>query len=133
MREVNEAQRWLEQATQDLKWTRLLLKEGGFHLVCFLSQQVAEKALKALLYAKGEEMVLGHSVERLITHASQYVPEIQKQAARWAILDGYYVTTRYPNSLPSGSIPARVYQKDAAQNALQLAEDVVAFVEKQLS
>ncbi|MCK4392690.1 HEPN domain-containing protein, partial [Candidatus Bipolaricaulota bacterium] len=48
-----------------------------------------------------------------------------------AVLDGYYVSTRYPNSLP-GSIPAHVYQKDAAQDALQLAEEVVAFVEKRL-
>jgi HEPN domain-containing protein len=131
MRDLNEGRRWLEQATEDLKWARLLLKEGGYHLVCFLAQQVAEKALKALLYAQGEEIVLGHSVERLGVQASLYVPEIKKESARWAVLDGYYVSTRYPNSLP-GSIPARVYQKDAAQGALQLAQEVVAFVEKRL-
>jgi len=131
IRELNEGRRWLEQATEDLKWARLLLKEGGFHLVCFLAQQVAEKALKAVLYAQGEEMVLGHSVERLSAQVALHVPEISEQGARWAVLDGYYVTTRYPNSLP-GSIPARVYQKDAAQEALRLAEEVVDFVEKRL-
>jgi len=131
MRELNEGRRWLEQATEDLKWARLLLKEGGYHLVCFLAQQVAEKALKALLYAQGEEIVLGHSVERLGVQVALHVPEIAEQSARWAVLDGYYVSTRYPNSLP-GSIPAHVYQKDAAQDALKLAEEVVAFVEKRL-
>ncbi|MCK4392725.1 HEPN domain-containing protein [Candidatus Bipolaricaulota bacterium] len=131
MREIDEGQRWLEQAKEDLKWVRLLLTEGGFHLVCFLSQQVAEKALKAILYAQGEEMVLGHSVERLCAQVSLHLPKIREQAMRWAVLDGYYVTTRYPNSLP-GSIPARVYQKDAAQEALSLAEEVVIFVEEQL-
>jgi HEPN domain-containing protein len=131
MREIDEGQRWLEQAKEDLKWVRLLLAEGGFHLVCFLSQQVAEKALKAILYAQGEEMVLGHSVERLGAQVSLHLPKIREQAVRWAVLDGYYVTTRYPNSLP-GSIPARVYQKDAAQEALSLAEEVVIFVEEQL-
>lgn len=43
----DEGQRWLEQAADDLKWTRLLAREGGYHLACFLSQQVAEKALKS--------------------------------------------------------------------------------------
>ncbi|GAG62201.1 unnamed protein product [marine sediment metagenome] len=77
MRDLNEGRRWLEQATEDLKWARLLLKEGGYHLVCFLAQQVAEKALKALLYAQGEEIVLGHSVERLgdLSPARGTVPE----------------------------------------------------------
>jgi len=31
----------------------------------FLAQQLAEKALKALLYAPGEELVIGHSVRQL--------------------------------------------------------------------
>lgn len=46
---------------------------------------------------------------------------------RWAILDGYYVPTRYPNSLPD-SIPARVYTRDVAREAVGLAEEVVEFV-----
>ncbi len=50
----HEGQRWLEQAQVDLKWTRHLHKEGAYHLVCFLAQQVAEKALKAFLYAQVE-------------------------------------------------------------------------------
>ncbi len=43
------------------------------------------------------------------------------------ILDGYYLPTRYPNSLPGG-IPARVYHREAAQEAVALARDVVDFV-----
>lgn len=34
---------------------------------------------------------------------------------------------RYPNSLP-GSTPAHVYHREAAQEAVALARDVVAFV-----
>lgn len=45
----------------------------------------------------------------------------------WVILDGYYLPTRYPNSLP-GSIPAHVYGRQAAQEAVALARHVVAFV-----
>ena len=68
----------------------------------------------------------GHSVERRCSEASQHFPGIAKRAERWSMLDGYYIATRYPNSWP-GSIPARVYNRDAAEGALKLAEELVSF------
>ena len=61
--------RWLEQATEDLRWADHLAVQGGYHIACFLAQQLGEKALKAFLYAAGEEIVLGHSVGRLCAEA----------------------------------------------------------------
>ncbi|MGQ9570997.1 MAG: HEPN domain-containing protein [Thermodesulfovibrionales bacterium] len=122
-----EGRRWLEQAEEDLKWTKDLAQRGGYHIACFLAQQVGEKALKAFLYAQGEEIVLGHSVERLCNFASKFETEFAEKVKRWAILDGYYVPTRYPNSLPD-SIPARVYTEDAAKEAASLAKEIVDFV-----
>ncbi len=124
---AEEGQRWLEQAEEDLKWAGHLAREGAYHIACFLAQQVAEKALKAFLYAQGREIVLGHSVERLCREAAHYDARFAEQANRWAILDGYYVPTRYPNSLP-GSIPARVYTRGAAEQAVHLAGEVVEMV-----
>jgi HEPN domain-containing protein len=57
---MGEGRRWLRQAEQDLDDARYNLEGDRYHLVCFLSQQSAEKALKAFLYARGEEMVWGH-------------------------------------------------------------------------
>ncbi len=132
MREpTEEGRRWLEQATEDLKWAHHLVREGAYHIACFLAQQVAEKALKAFLYAQGREIVLGHSVERLCREAAQYQGAFATNAQRWALLDGYYVPTRYPNSLP-GSIPARVYSREAAEEAAQLAQEVVDAVRERL-
>lgn len=125
---LEEGQRWLEQATEDLRWARHLAEQGG---ACFLAQQVGEKALKAFLYAQGEEIVIGHSIERLCNRASDRVPEFAKRARRWSILDGYYVPTRYPNSLPD-SIPAKVYTEDAARESVDLAEEIVDFVRAQI-
>ena len=122
-----EGSRWLEQPREDLKWAELLVREGGFHVACFLAQQVAEKALKAFLYAAGDSVVLGHSVERLSLAAAERDAAFRDHAAVWAILDGYYVPTRYPNSLP-GSIPAHVYSRAVAQEAVALVREVVAFV-----
>lgn len=126
-----EAERWLAQAAVDLHWADHLAREGAWHLACFLSQQVAEKALKAFLYAPGEEIVLGHSVERLCTAAALYEPAFAEKALRWSLLDSYYIPTRYPNGLPGG-IPAEVFTNDAAQGAVALAQEAVAYVKNLL-
>lgn len=124
---LEEGRRWLVQAVEDLRWAQWLTREGGWHLACFLAQQIAEKALKAFLYARGEEIVLGHSVERLCAAAAEHHPGFSEKAQRWSVLDGYYIPTRYPNGLPAG-IPAQVYTRDAAQEAVSLAEDAVEYV-----
>ena len=124
-----EGQRWLSQAVEDLRWANLLAQEGGWHLACFLAQQVTEKALKAFLYAQGEEIVLGHSVERLCAAAARYRSEFSEKARRWSLLDGYYIPTRYPNGLPDG-IPADVYTQDAALGAVALAKEAVEWVKE---
>jgi len=54
-----EARRWLDQASVDLHWAEHLAQEGGFHLACFLAQQVGEKALKAYLYGGRAEKERG--------------------------------------------------------------------------
>lgn len=128
---LEEGKRWLEQAEEDLKWAKELAERGGYHIACFLAQQVGEKALKAFLYAQGEEVVIGHSVERLCELASKHDVEFRKMAGRWAVLDSFYVPTRYPNVLPD-SIPAKVYTKDAAKEAVGLAGEVVNFIKKRL-
>ncbi len=124
MRSESDAARWLEQSEDDLGWAKHLAPAGAHNLACFLSQQVAEKALKALLYDAGEELVLGHSVEDLCTRAAIAVPDIAERCAHWGALDAFYVPTRYPDALP-GSIPARVYDRRAADEAVATAEDVV--------
>lgn len=128
----HEGRRWLEQAQADLEWTRHLFDAGAYYLVCFLAQQTAEKALKAFLYAQGEEMVIGHSVRNLCCRAAAYDVGFRDRTEEWGILDSYYVPTRYPNGLPD-DIPARVYNQAAARSALTLAEAVVLYVQTRLS
>ena len=125
----DQGQRWLEQARVDLHWVRHLAEQGAFYLVCFLAQQAAEKALKAILYAAGQDLVLGHSVRQL----AQQVAEtgggrFEGDIDRWAVLDSYYIPTRYPNGLPD-DIPANVYNREAATSAVTLVEEVLLEVE----
>lgn len=124
----SEGWRWLEQAQVDLHWARHLNDQGAYYLVCFLAQQAAEKALKAFLYARGEELVLGHSVRQLCQRAAEHDARFQPSLDDWGVLDSYYIPTRYPNGLPD-DIPARVYNRQAAEGALALAQAVAAEVE----
>ena len=47
-----EADRWLRQAENDLAYATVGLREGFAAQVCFQCQQVCEKAIKALRYAR---------------------------------------------------------------------------------
>lgn len=124
MREPNkEADRWLKQAESDLAYAELGLREGFYAQVCFQCQQVCEKAIKALRYGRGERAVLGHALVELAAS----VPVMARFRDSLAVLDQYYVPTRYPNGLPGG-IPSDVYTGDQAAAAVDTARQVVAAV-----
>ena len=128
-RYYKEAIRWLEQAVEDLTSAEILFQNRRYYLVCFLSQQIVEKALKAVIYYDGEGLVLGHSVKNLIERVSSMDIKFKQLKDKLPILDSYYIPTRYPNGLPDG-IPADVFTQEAAQNALELAKSTVEFVQK---
>lgn len=50
---------------------------------------------------------------------------------RASTLDTYYIPTRYPNGLPGG-IPSEAYQKEDAQRALSICNEVIDMVEKKI-
>lgn len=117
---------WLEQAQQDLGDGRALAGIGSHASACFFAQQAAEKALKGVLTALGEEP-WGHSVADLL-EATALRLEVPEHVAGARALDAFYIPTRYPNALPAGSRAADVYGEEQSSRALELAEGVVAFV-----
>lgn len=124
-----EGERWLDQVREDLRSADLLLGEGRYYLVCFLAQQVAEKTLKAYLYATGAEPVFDHSIQRLGGRIADRDAALTESVAAAAELDAYYVQTRYPDALPTG-VPAGAFDKDDADRALDLARGVLAAVQR---
>ena len=126
-----EGLRWLEQAEADREGARLLFEGGSYHLACFVAQQVTEKAIKAFIYAQGEEFVIGHSVEALCRMAAAFDPDFETLRTAVAPLDGYYLPTRYPDSLPD-SIPARIYTRVVAEEALRLTDQALHLLRTKL-
>ena len=118
---ASEADRWLKQAENDLEFARLGLREGFFAQVCFLAQQSAEKAVKAIGYLLGDRTVLGHSVAVLVDRYAERVPDLADLRDAAGLLDQYYIPTRYPNGLPGG-FPFMAFSEEQATNALAAAE-----------
>jgi len=121
----------LLQAKQDLDDARYNSEGERYHIACFLSQQSAEKALKAFLYAEGEEMVWGHSVAELCKRAASMDKELDEIRRTVATLDKFYIPTRYPNGLPGG-IPSEAFEKRDADRAIEIAEEVIKVIEVKL-
>lgn len=116
---VHEARRWLATAEEDLVAAEVLSQAGSFSQACFLSQQSAEKALKALWYLVGADP-WGHSVQRLVVEFPQKdrLGDTTRLIELAALLDKFYIPTRYPNGLPDLT-PGQVYgPKDAEQGLL---------------
>jgi len=68
-------------------------------------------------------------VKLLNESLKQIVKKLENKVKEWAILDGYYIPTRYPNALP-GSIPSKIFNRKSVDEALNLANDIINFVKK---
>lgn len=123
-----EAQRWLTQARSDLGFAELGLREGYHAQACFMAQQTAEKALKALHYLIGARVVLGHSVVELLNGLVSRYPQISELREAAQQLDQFYVPTRYPNGLPGG-VPAQVFSRAQSEPAVASARRFVETAE----
>ena len=127
----NEAKRWYDQSQEDLKSAKILLNNKRYYLVCFLCQQIAEKALKSILYLNKEDLVIGHSIKKLADWAGKYDEIFKELGKSIAILDTYYIPTRYPNGLPD-SIPAEVFSDNVAEGAYKLVKNLMKEIKKYL-
>ncbi len=95
---MKEAQRWLSQGRNDLEAAKWNAEGKFFAQTCFLSQQAAEKALKAY-------SILSFCAE----------------------LDKHYIPSRYPNGLPD-STPSEVYLKQDAQASINNSQKILEFI-----
>lgn len=123
----NRALDWYRQAEEDLRWVKDTLSAERYSQVCFICQQTAKKALKAVALSKGYLQVRSHSILE-IARALKINGEIERIAMR---LDQYYISARYPDAFPAGA-PFEYFTKDQAEEALLFAEKIVKFAGENL-
>ena len=127
-----QARRWLDAAVDDLSHARHA-EEGGFHAhACFSSQQAAEKAVKAVHYARGARAVMGHSVRNLIERLDPRIPELDELLDDARELDLNYIPARYPNGLEAWTPSAGFGARQAAR-AIAGASAIVTVVRRHVS
>lgn len=128
----DEGARWLQQADEDLITAGRLVELERFYAACFFSQQAAEKAAKAVLYARGDPAVRGHSVAELWREVAGEDPALLVLQGTAAHLDTFYIPTRYPDALPGG-VPAHAYDLASAERAVSAATVIVETCRKLLA
>lgn len=124
-----EADRWRRQAANDLAFARVAVREHFYAQACFIAQQAAEKAVKAIAYGLGERAVLGHSLVTLISRYEDRARDLGDLREPAGILDQYYVPTRYPNGL-AGGVPFEAFGESQAAAAVDAAARFVQLAER---
>jgi HEPN domain-containing protein len=113
---IPESKRWLTYARSDCDAAHALLRDPDDYprQVCFLAQQAAEKALKAVLVLLEIEFPFTHDLDRL----RDLIPEgwrVKIECPDLADLAIWAIEARYPGDMP------QVVEADA-HDALQTAE-----------
>jgi len=105
------------------------MEAGLFEWACFIAQQAAEKATKAVAQARGGD-IMGHAVSRLVAEVLDEPPDDVVEAARR--LDRFYIPTRYPNGWAAGK-PGDYYSREDAEGAIADARRVVGYCQGHLA
>jgi len=136
-RNPREGRRWLNQAEAEFSVLSLVHAHqdscSGYGYVCFMSHQVAEKALKGGVYGlcglDGRSLI-DHNLCRHAHSLTAIKPNATEDLISCcAPLDDYYLKTRYPNQW-SGyiDIPFDHYKKEEADAAVSHATRVLDIV-----
>lgn len=92
----DDPREWLNRARGNLARATVTLPEVYLEDLCFDAQQAAEKAIKAVLLARGVDFPPIHDLARLLTILGQAGEPIPPAIADAARLTRFAVTTRYP-------------------------------------
>ncbi|MDQ2690974.1 MAG: HEPN domain-containing protein [Chloroflexota bacterium] len=122
----SEAKVWLEYSESDLHAAQTLLESKEFFplQICFLSQQSAEKAIKAVLVFEDVNFPKVHDLDRL----RDLIPKgwkVKKQFPDLAELTIWAVEARYPADMPAVT-------EGEARETFRLAESVYETVATEL-
>jgi HEPN domain-containing protein len=128
---ATQRDRWLRSAREDLTYARVAAAAGHHAPACFHSQQAAEKAVKAVHYLRGARVVIGHNVRSLIESLDPEAPALSARLDDARDLDVFYIPTRYPDGLESGT-PGEAFGARQSARAISAAEAIVSDAEAAL-
>ena len=128
----HQAERWLQTAKEDWNAAQVLLNSGMYAQACFYAQHSGEKVVKSLWHLVDADP-WGHSVQRLVAEFPRCaeIADLDVWLGYGALLDQFYIPTRYPNGLPDLT-PGQVYRLGDARRSLEAARALLAACSKWL-
>jgi HEPN domain-containing protein len=123
---MQEHEKWLAKAQEDLGMARLGLPVGYFSSVAYHCQQAAEKSLKGYLCFRGESIIKTHDLVKSLEQCMKYDKDFQKLYGAIRELNPYATRFRYPSEF---DIP----DQDDAKIAIKHAELIIKSVLKKIS
>ncbi len=124
----DEYQRWRSEAGHALDSSRREAAAGAHNWSCFLAEQAAQLAMKAVLHGLGRG-AWGHDLMRLGEEtAGAGIPVSTEVRDALARLSRHYIPARYPDAHPAGSAASR-YRASDALAAIADAEQALRFVD----
>jgi len=127
----DRSQDWLTQARRDLAQAEDSRRAERHEWACFAAQQAAEKAVKALHLACGQE-AWGHVIAKLLRELPDTISVPPVLVEKGRVLDNFYIPSRYPNSHPEGA-PGEHYGPLQSEQAVQYAGEIIAFIDSQVA
>ena len=121
-----ESLNWWNQAKADLEAAKKNIQINEYSVSVFLSQQAAEKALKALFIEVKKDEAYTHDLVEL--GADLAIPS--KLVANLQDLGPEYVISRYPGA--SYGAPYKLYSKEKAELRHKQAREVIGWVKEKL-
>jgi HEPN domain-containing protein len=117
---------WLAQAQYDLEAAISAAQNGFYEWSCFISEQSAEKALKAVIVAKEHVPPKIHKLSALIGIAKRADPRIADQRFELRELSVFTFIARYPFLIPGELEAPHLYiTLEDAKTCIQKATEIL--------
>ena len=135
--DLSEAKIWIRQAEYDHAIICALMNsletDENQHCahICFMCQQVAERSLKAGMYAKrGVQQIALHTHNLLYLAKELGISTINDHEV--GILNGYYLPTRYPNCHNPSDVPGDKFLTNEAKRAFEMATRIFKEIQEMI-
>lgn len=124
-----EFRRWREEADRAFGAADREAAAANHNWACFLAEQAAQLAAKALLHGLGRAP-WGHDLDALVQAVGEAGIELPEEVTSGArLLTRHYIPARYPDAHPAAS-PGSRYVADDSAAALAAAREVLGFVDR---
>ncbi len=125
MVDTKRYEEWFNMANKDLLSAQILFEhEADYGIICFHCQQTLEKYLKGYLLRQTGMIQEGHNLVKLCKRAMVYESGFKEFVKDCALLNTYYIETRYPAEDPL------VVSKEDTEECLKTVNNLISYIQQ---